>query len=169
MRRKDIGGAAALTAAICLAAYVAMGLLILACLAGCTRTVYVPMPSVSVERNDHTVNTADIEKERSRESTREQVTSDTKVTVNENGDTLRTDTRFIYLRDRETERENERLRAIVDSLRSAKVDSVPVPYPVERELSRWERTKVDYGGYAMVLLGAVIAVAVAWLIKKFRK
>lgn len=137
-----------------------------ALIAGCTRTVYVPMPSVSVERNDHTVNTADIEKERSRESTREQVTSDTKVTVNENGDTLRTDTRFIYLRDRETERENERLRAIVDSLRSAKVDSVPVPYPVERKLSRWERTKVDYGGYAMVLLGAVIAVAVAWLARR---
>lgn len=138
-------------------------------LAGCTRTVYVPMPSVSVERNDHTVNATYIEKDRSRESTREQVTSDTKVTVNENGDTLRTDTRFIYLRDRETERENERLRAIVDSLRSVKVDSVAVLYPVEREPSRWERTKVDYGGYAMVLLGAVIAVTVIWLIKKFRK
>lgn len=135
-------------------------------LAGCTRTVYVPMPSVSVERNDHSVNATDIEKDRSRESTREQVTSDTKVTVNENGDTLRTDTRFIYLRDRETERENERLRAIVDSLRSVKVDSVPVPYPVERELSRWERTKVDFGGYAMALLGAVIAVAVAWLARR---
>lgn len=138
-------------------------------LAGCTRTVYVPMPSVSVGRNDHSVNATDIEKDRSRESTREQVTSDTKVTVNENGDTLRTDTRFIYLRDRETERENERLRAIVDSLRSVKVDSVPVPYPVERELSRWERTKVDFGGYAMALLGAVIAVAVTWLVKNFRK
>lgn len=137
-----------------------------ALIAGCTRTVYVPMPSVSAERNDHSVNVTDIEKDRSRESTREQVTSDTKVTVNENGDTLRTDTRFIYLRDRETERENERLRAIVDSLRSAKVDSVPVPYPVERELSRWERTKVDYGGYAMVLLGAVIAIAVAWLARR---
>lgn len=135
-------------------------------LAGCTRTVYVPMPSVSVERNDHSVNATDIEKDRSRESTREQVTSDTKVTVNENGDTLRTDTRFIYLRDRETERENERLRAIVDSLRSVKVDSVPVPYPVERELSRWERTKVDFGGYAMALLGAVIAVAVTWLARR---
>lgn len=135
-------------------------------LAGCTRTVYVPMPSVSVERNDHSVNATDIEKDRSRESTREQVTSDTKVTVNENGDTLRTDTRFIYLRDRETERENERLRAIVDSLRSVKVDSVPVPYPVERELSRWERTKVDFGGYAMALLGAMLAVAVAWLARR---
>lgn len=143
--------------------------ILLAFAAGCTRTVYVPMPSVSVERNDHSVNATDIEKDRSRESTREQATLDTKVTVNENGDTLRTDTRFIYLRDRETERENERLRAIVNSLRSAKADSVPVPYPVERELSRWERTKVDYGGYAMVLLGAMLAVAVIWLIKKFRK
>jgi hypothetical protein len=146
-----------------------MGLLILACLAGCTRTVYVPMPSVSVERNDHTVNTADIEKERSRESTREQVTSDTKVTVNENGDTLRTDTRFIYLRDRETERENERLRAIVDSLRSAKVDSVPVPYPVERSLTRWEQTKMDFGGFALGGIAVVLCIAVVWLIRKFRR
>lgn len=169
MRRKDIGGAAALTVIMCLAAYAAVGLLILSCLAGCTRTVYVPVPSVSVERNDHSVNATDIEKERSRESTREQVSSDTKVTVNENGDTLRTDTRFIYLRDRDTERENERLRAIVDSLRSVKVDSVPVPYPVERELSRWEQTKMDLGGVAIGVLAAVVCIAVVWLIKKFRK
>lgn len=138
-------------------------------LAGCTRTLYVPMPSVSVERNDHSSGTTDIEKECSRESTREKVTANTKVTVNDSGDTLRTDTQIIYIRDRETERENERLRAIVDSLTAIKVDSVPVPYPVERELSRWERTKVDYGGYAMGLVGAVIAVAVIWLAKKFRR
>lgn len=143
--------------------------ILLAVAAGCTRTLYVPMPSVSVERNDHSSGITDIEKERSRESTREKVTANTKVTVNESGDTLRTDTQIIYIRDRETERENERLRAIVDSLTAIKVDSVPVPYPVERELSRWERTKVDFGGYAMGLLGAVIAVAVIWLAKKFRR
>lgn len=45
----------------------------------------------------------------------------------------------------------------------------PVPYPVERELSRWEQMKLDYGGEAIVALVVVVIAAVAWLIRKFRK
>lgn len=45
----------------------------------------------------------------------------------------------------------------------------PVPYPVERELSRWEAIKMDFGGVALGAVAAVICVAVVWLVKKFRK
>ena len=59
-------------------------------------------------------------------------------------------------------------------VKSAEKDSVvfrdrPVPYPVERELSRWERIKMDFGGAALGVVGALLVVAVVWLVKKFRK
>lgn len=45
----------------------------------------------------------------------------------------------------------------------------PVPYPVERELSRWEQVKMEYGGTALGTLFAAMCVAVIWLARKFRK
>lgn len=71
-------------------------------------------------------------------------------------------------------REIQRLQSLVDSLRAVKRDSVdrPVPYPVERELTRWEKTKMDAGGIAIgagtALLVAVIALLI-WLIKIKRR
>lgn len=59
-------------------------------------------------------------------------------------------------------------------VKSMEKDSVvfrdrPVPYPVERELSRWERVKMDFGGAALGVVGALLVVAVVWLAKKFRR
>lgn len=68
-------------------------------------------------------------------------------------------------------RENERLLLFLqrelDVARSSQVesshgsvartDTVPVPYPVEKELTLWERTKVSLGGWALL---AVIGYAV---------
>lgn len=45
----------------------------------------------------------------------------------------------------------------------------PVPYPVERELSRWEQVKMDFGGFALGALLVGVCIAVVWLIKTFRK
>ena len=68
-------------------------------------------------------------------------------------------------------REIRRLQSLVDSLKSSRVDSVekPVPYPVERPLTKWEQTKMDFGGFALGGVAVVLCIAVAWLIKKFRK
>ena len=67
------------------------------------------------------------------------------------------------------DRWRERTKEVHDTVYIERTDSVPVPYPVERELSRWERVKVDYGGFALGLVGSVLAVAVIWLAKKFRR
>lgn len=66
-----------------------------------------------------------------------------------------------------SEAERTRLLATIDSMRTVSADTVrvQVPYPVERRLNRWEQTKQDVGGYAIVALAVVICVAVAWLIK----
>lgn len=50
-----------------------------------------------------------------------------------------------------------------------KTDSIRVPYPVERKLSRWEQVKMDYGAVCIgISLAAVIAAAV-WLIIWIRR
>ena len=51
----------------------------------------------------------------------------------------------------------------VDSF--VKVDSVQVPYPVERKLTRWESMKMELGGWAFG--GLIMAIIiVCWLIFK---
>lgn len=50
-----------------------------------------------------------------------------------------------------------------DTLYVATHDSVPVPVPVERELTRWERTKMDWGGWAMGAVAAGVMALIAWI------
>ena len=45
-----------------------------------------------------------------------------------------------------------------------------VPVPIERKLSWWERQKVDYGGWAMLILVAAILLKIRkWLARITRK
>lgn len=46
---------------------------------------------------------------------------------------------------------------------------MPVPYPVERDLTRWERFKIDYGGAAVGILAAFAAAVIAWAARRFRR
>lgn len=83
------------------------------------------------------------------------------IAVTQSGDT-------VYLtKYRDRFRYSER----IDTVYQTAVDSVKmsVPYPVERSLTPWERTKMDFGGIA---IGAAMLVAgiVAWLaIRRRRK
>lgn len=156
--------------------------------AGCTRRIYVPTETVRMEYME--ADTAKFmalinslkEQISQRESVKESLIHKEKetVTLNENGDTTKHN-HFIYINlqseeKKEYERTIENLRDSVSDLRSqlesVKVDSVPVPYPVERELTRWEQVKMDAGGIAIgagtALLVAVIAL-LAWLIKVKRR
>ena len=57
-----------------------------------------------------------------------------------------------------------------DTVYRSRTDSVAVPYPGERKLSRWEKTKQDIGGIAIGAFIAVVSAVVIWLnIKKMRK
>ena len=49
-----------------------------------------------------------------------------------------------------------------DTIYRNRTDSVAVPYPVERRLSRWEKAKQDIGGIAMGVVLAVVVAAVAY-------
>ena len=39
-----------------------------------------------------------------------------------------------------------------DTVYRSKTDTIRIPYAVEKSLSRWQRTKQDWGGLAMVLV-----------------
>ena len=118
---------------------------------GCSRKVYVPVESV-VSRTD-TIYSAKVRVD--------SVIMRDSVAVFQKGDTVM----ITKYRDR------YRVKELTDTVYQSAIDSVKVsvPYPVERELSRWERTKMDFGGMAIGALVIALCVAVAWLIKKFRK
>ena len=50
-----------------------------------------------------------------------------------------------------------------------KVDTVNVPYPVEKQLSKWERIKMDAGGYALFAIIITVLVTVGRIVYKLVK
>lgn len=56
-----------------------------------------------------------------------------------------------------------------DTLYVEKVDTVNVPYPVEKQLSKWERIKMDAGGYALFAIIITVLVTVGRLFYKLVK
>lgn len=130
---------------------IALFICLLVLASGCSRKVYVPVESV-VSRTD-TIYSAKVRVD--------SVIMRDSVAVFQKGDTVL----ITKYRDR------YRVKELTDTVYQSAIDSVKVsvPYPVERELSRWERTKMDFGGMAIGALVIALCVAVAWLIKKLRK
>lgn len=121
-------------------------------LTSCTKTVYVP--------TEHTVYKTDTVYEAALRI--DSVIQRDSVAVVQKGDTV------LITRYRDRYKVKER----TDTVYKAKTDSVRVrePYPVERELTKWEQTKMDFGG---MFLGGLIAVLVAavivWIVKRKRR
>ena len=151
----------------------------------CSTTRYVPVESVRVEYRE-TDTTGIYERLRNyfesiyhREVSTDSVIDRSKETVvlKENGDTARHDKeRIIYVssrREKELEHELSQRDSVIDALRlqlaSVKSDSIPVPYPVEKKLTQWQQTKMDFGGFALGGVAVALCIAVVWLIRKFRR
>lgn len=79
--------------------------------------------------------------------------------VNQRGDTL------IEYRYRYVYKYKDR----VDTLYINKTDSISVPYPVEKSLTRWEQTKVNYGGHAIIAVVVIVMVVFGKMIYKLKK
>lgn len=48
-------------------------------------------------------------------------------------------------------------------------DSIPVPYPVEKPLTKWQRWKMDLGGWGMGVAAVMVIVGVILLVLKVGK
>lgn len=79
---------------------------------------------------------------------------------------IKGDSTYIYKEKEVTRYKIERDTTIIE-----KVDSVQVPYPVEKKLSRWEQIKMDMGGIAIGAVGvcALVLAILIWLKLKSRK
>ena len=67
------------------------------------------------------------------------------------------------------ERETVRYISLRDTLYIEKRDSVSVPYPVERQLTKWEAVRMRLGDILLAVFIAGLLYVVVWLIKRRRK
>ena len=125
-------------------------LVIISLLVGCTTTRYVTVPSVSVDSVfvDRWL--------------RDSVYLRDSVFVNQwtQGDTV--------YRDKVVTKYKYKDRWRQDTVAVVRADSVQVPYPVEKELGWWEKTRL-YSFPVLVAIVVVLAFIVIWLAKKLRK
>lgn len=49
-----------------------------------------------------------------------------------------------------------------------KTDSIRVPYPIDKKLSKWQQIKLDVGGGALVALGIALIVLAIMIFRKVR-
>lgn len=79
--------------------------------------------------------------------------------IRDKGDTiLITKTKYIY-----------RDKLVRDTVFVSHTDSIQVPYPVEKQLSRWQQFRLSVGGWAIGILVILIIAGAIWLIIKLRK
>lgn len=159
-----------LTATIC-------ALLVCALLGGCTRKVYVPVENTTIRTDTvtHYINSTDsvtvIERIYESDTRYDSIAP----VVDSLGRVLGYERWHFRESTKKDSREIDRLRSLVDSLRAVKRDSVdrPVPYPVERPLTKWEQTKMDFGGMFLggliAMIVAAVAAVIVWIVKLKRR
>ncbi len=126
------------------AVYLAAVTVAVALLCGCTSTKYVPVETVKTEYVD-------------RESARvDSVTLRDSVFVRSGGDTIWV----------EKWRWRDRVSRASDTVTVVKTDSVQVPYPVEKPLTRWQQAKMDFGGIGFGAVGALLLLVGAGAVRK---
>lgn len=123
-------------------------LLALVCLlCGCRQTQYVPVVTV-LHDSVYVVQTH-----------RDSILRYDSVYVADKGDTVWLEKYKYLYRDRWR----------VDTLVSVRTDTVSVPVPVEKELSKWQRVKIEAGGYAIVVGALAVLAVIVWLVMKIRR
>lgn len=60
----------------------------------------------------------------------------------------------------------DKLQRSIDELKSARTDTIREPYPVEAELTAWQKVKQEIGGFAMAGILIICAIFIYRIIKK---
>ena len=117
------------------------------------KTEYIPVETSHTEHHWHTDSIKEVDSViHEKQTTIMQLDS---AAMAQYGIQLKNAERAWLVKSWELERQIEnlqRLTAIRDTVR----DTIQVPYPVEKKLSKWQQTKVDWGGWAM--LGALVVI-----------
>ena len=116
-------------------------------LTGCKQVQYVPVETVRLDSIYLT------------QTLRDSIVRYDSVYVRDKGDTLYVE-RWKYL---------YRDKVRVDTMVSVRVDTLAVPYPVEKRLTRWERVKMEAGGVAIGGFFLLLAAIVAYIVYRSRR
>ena len=137
-------------------------LLLWMCLTGCSPRV-VTVPEYHYEHHHTTDSVFQIDSITKEKNTIIREADSTMLA--ELGIRLRDGERAILVLRREVERLMNQQREIVHDT-VVKVDSISVPYPVEKQLTRWQSLKMEAGGYLLALLIILVIVFAVVLIVK---
>ena len=124
---------------------------------GCKNVEYVPVESSHTEHHWHTdsvIQKDSVVKERM--TTVMQLDS---AEMAKYGIQLKNAERAWLVKSWELERQIEALQRLTAE-RDTVHDSIPVPYPVEKRLTKWQQTKVDWGGWALLVLIVLVVIAI---------
>ena len=67
------------------------------------------------------------------------------------------------------ERETVRYLSLRDTLYIERRDSVSVPYPVERQLTKWEAIRMRLGDILLIIVNIGLIYVVIWLIRRRKR
>ena len=123
-----------------------LAVIILTCCKTTERVEYVPVETVKTEYKDRIVETYDSV----------HITDSVYVAV-------KGDTTLVY-----KYRDRWKLKLVHDTAYVNRTDSIRIPYPVEKKLSKWEQFKVDYCGYLMMVILAAFGYVIFRIIRRAR-
>ena len=123
-----------------------LAVIILTCCKTTERVEYVPVETVKTEYKDRIVETYDSI----------HITDSVYVAV-------KGDTTLVY-----KYRDRWKLKLLHDTAYVNRTDSIRIPYPVEKKLSKWEQFKVDYCGYLMMVILAAFGYIIFRIIRRAR-
>lgn len=128
-----------------------LALVVIAWLVSCTTTKYVPVETV---RTEYITKHDSVFK-------RDYVYLHDSVYIHANGDTVwyeKWHTRYV-----------DRIKEVLKTDTMIKHDSIQVPYPVEKKLTKWQTVKMDYGGEAIIVVFFIIIIVLGMFIKRLRR
>ena len=153
------------------AIYGLIACVIISILCGCRSTRYVPVERVRTEYKDRVVAVHDTV--RDSVLMLNYVYRHDSVSVLSRGDTVYVERWHTLLQSSNLRNRAERSKAAHDTLYVDRTDSVRVPVPVERKLTKWEKTfrvaKDVFAVAGFVVTLTVMAFVVLWLIERRKK
>jgi hypothetical protein len=127
--------------------------IIAVCFCGCKSVQYVPVEASHTEHHWHTDSI--IQKDSVVKESMTTVMQLDSAQMAKYGIQLKNAERAWLVKSWELERQIEQLQKM-SAIRDTVRDTIQVPYPVEKKLSKWQQTKVDWGGWAM--LGVLVVI-----------
>lgn len=144
--------------------------LILGLLTGCkTKTVYVPVESVKTETVRETVHDTIIEVQIEQSNLNNITPGDTSYLKNKYSFSFAYWDGYFLHHTLETFDAKIPVKVYYLDRWHTINDTIRVPYPVEKELSKWEKIKMDVGGLAIGALSVIIISFMLWLVIRIFK